>query len=281
MRPLLAVLFAATLAAPVLAQSKPAAPAPQNRSPHKPPPTTKPATQPRTAARTAPDPIRLRGFGTLGAITFQAQDSFEAILGTRTGLSFGGGAQVILPAGFYAEVGVWHFTHTGERAFVGPNQEVFPLGIPLEVGITPIEITGGWRYRHCPPPPGPPRAPQPPPSPQAPRTPQQPAPRTQAARSSAVSCDPKFIPYVGGGFSSYKYSETSEGDDSSENLDERFNGFHLLGGGEYRVMRWLRIGGEIVWSSVPDALGSGGVSAAFNEDNLGGTGFRVKVTVGR
>ena len=27
------------------------------------------------------------------------------------------------------------------------NGEVFPLGIPLEVTITPLEITGGWRFR--------------------------------------------------------------------------------------------------------------------------------------
>ena len=65
-------------------------------APQKPPP-------PRQAARPA-EPIRIRAFGTLGQVTFQAQESFDAILGSHTGVVFGGGAQVVLPSGFYLEV---------------------------------------------------------------------------------------------------------------------------------------------------------------------------------
>jgi hypothetical protein len=204
----------------------------------------------------------------VGGIQFQAQDSFDAILESHGGLVYGGGGQVLLPWGLYAEVAVWRFTRDGERAFVGPGREVFPLNIPLQVTLTPIELTGGWRYRHCPQPARPPQRPG------APKTPQ---PRTTPARA----CAPKLIPYAGGGFSSYKYTETSDFGTSDEDVDERFNGFHLLGGAEYRLMRWVAVGGEVVWSFVPDALGAAGVSAAFNEDNLGGTAFRVKISVGR
>ena len=32
---------------------------------------------------------------------------------------------------------------------------------------------------------------------------------------------------------------------------------------------------------VPDALGASGVSAEFDEDNLGGTSYRLKISIGR
>jgi opacity protein-like surface antigen len=272
MRALLAVFLATVISSPALAQS---GPEPPTATP--PASTQKPAAQTRPASSRSND-IRARAFGTFGAITFQAQESFDAILGTHTGLSFGGGGQVLLPWGLYAEVGIWQFTREGERAFVGPNREVFQLGIPLEVTIRPIELTGGWRYRHCPAPRRGPRTPQPPPRP--PQKPASPAPQPPRA-APATACDPKFIPYGGAGFSSWQYRETSEFADGDEEVNERFNGFHLVGGAEYRVMRWMAVGGEVMWSSVPDALGGGGVSAAFDESNLGGSAIRVKVTVGR
>ena len=263
MRALLFALVASSIASPALAQSKPAAP-------------QKPASQSRSTAPN-PNPIRVRAFGTFGSMTFRAEDSFDTILDSHSGLIFGGGGHVLLPWGLYAELGISRFAEEGERVFIGPGDEVFPLGIPVEISIMPIEITGGWRYRHCPAPPAPPRAPKPPPSPQSPRT----TTPQSTARAAPRACEPKFIPDAGGGLSVYRYSESGEFSDSSENVDESFTGFHLLGGAEYRLMRWVSIGGEIVWSSVPDALGAGGVSAAFSEDNLGGTAIRVKVTVGR
>ncbi|HEX4915215.1 MAG TPA: hypothetical protein VFV51_14720, partial [Vicinamibacterales bacterium] len=66
-----------------------------------------------------------------------------------------------------------------------------------------------------------------------------------------------------------------------ENVDERFNGFHLLGGAEYRVSRIVALAGEATWTTVPDALGEGGVSDAFDETDLGGISFRLKVIIGR
>jgi hypothetical protein len=259
----LIVVIGLCVACPASAQTKPAAPPPD--TPQKPATPAKPAPPAKQGAQAKPSsspqqPVSFRGFGTFGAISFQAQDSFDAILGSHGGPSFGGGAQVLLPLGFYAEFGVWRFTHEGERVFVGPNQEVFPLGIPLDVTITPIEITGGWRYHHCP---QPPRAPK-------------------AAKPIVTRpCAPRLIPYAGGGFSSYAYRETSDSAAADEDVSSRFGGFHLLGGVDYKVTRWVSIGGEAAWSSVPNALGEGGVSAAFEEDNLGGMLVRLKVTVGR
>jgi hypothetical protein len=258
---LLAMAFL-VIAIPAYGQTKPAPPPPQTGAPQKPATPAKAAT--RTPPGENPNAIGVRGFGTFGAVTFQARDSFDAILESHDGLTYGGGVQVLLPWGLYAEVGAWRFSGSGERAFVGPNQEVFRLGIPVDVTVTPVEITGGWRYRHCPAPPRPPGKPR----------------AAPPVRTAARPCVPKLIPYAGGGLTLLKYSETSEFADNSEQVDERFSGYHLVGGVEYRVLRWLAMGGEVAWSSVPDAL-EGGVAAAFDEHNLGGTTFRVKVSVGR
>jgi hypothetical protein len=196
------------------------------------------AAMPAAAQNTG---VGVRGFGSFGAVLFTAQDSFEAVFGQPTGPIFGGGGQVLLPSGIYAEVAFRQFKRTGERVFVGPDDEVFRLGIPLEVTIQPIDITGGWRIRRW----------------------------------------REVVPYVGGGFSIYRYKETSDFADPGEDVDERFSGFHVVGGAEYLVLRWLAVGGEVSWATIPDALGQGGASAAFGEDDLGGISFRLKVSVGR
>ena len=185
--------------------------------------------------------IGVRGFGTFGSIRFQAQDSFEAVLGSPSGPIVGGGGQVLLPWGIYIEGRASRFKQDGERVFVGPNNEVFRLGIPLQVTVTPLEITGGWRYHN---------------------------------RS-------RVVPYGGLGYSSYRYKETSDFADAGENVNNSFTGFHIVGGAEFRALRWVALGGEVAWSSIADALGEGGVSAAFDEHNLGGTTVRLKVSVGR
>jgi hypothetical protein len=251
------------------AQTKPAPPPPQPGkpgTPAKPAPPSTPQSQP--AAQSNPTPIRVRGFALFGGTTFQAQESFDAVLGGHSGALFGGGGQVLLPWSTYAEVGLSRFKRSGERVFVGPNREVFPLGIPVDVTITPLEISGGWRYRHCP-------------RPVTAKPPAKGAKPAPPLPAKPLTCAPKLVPYVGGGYSAYKYTESSEFSTPDEDVDDWFSGFHLLGGAEYQAMRWLAVGGELGWSTIPDALGAGGVSAAFEEDNLGGVTFRLKVVVGR
>jgi len=119
--------------------------------------------------------------------------------------------------------------------------QVFQLGIPLTATIVPIEITGGYRF-------------------------------LQFGR---------FVPYAGGGFGTYKYTETSEFADSSENVSASYTGYHVLGGVDVGLTAWLRAGGEIQYASVPNAFGAGGLSQQFNETNLGGTTFRAVISVGR
>jgi opacity protein-like surface antigen len=195
------------------------------------------------AAQSSDDGIGVRGFASVGNISFTARESFDAVLDTSSGPIVGGGAQVLLPWGLYVEVSAARFRREGERAFVGPapNHEVFKLGIPLEVTITPLDVTGGWRWRRW----------------------------------------DRIVPYGGVGFSSYRYQETSDFADPDENVDERYSGFHVVAGAEYALLRWLAVGGELSWSSIPNAIGEAGVSQVFNEDNLGGRTIRLKISVGR
>lgn len=218
--PLALTVFALVVAAdPAGAQSRPRPrPAPQSRS------------------------IQIGGYGMFGLFNFTAVETFDAVLGKPSGNIYGGGGTVGLPlGGLFVDIGAWRFKEVGERVFIN-NGEVFHLGIPVTVTITPLEITGGWKFRR---------------------------------RNS------RLVPYAGGGVTIYGFKETSTFSTPAEDLDERFNGYHILGGVEYKVMRWLGLGGEVTWTTIPDAIGTGGASKAFGENDLGGTSFRAKITVGR
>lgn len=87
--------------------------------------------------------------------------------------------------------------------------------------------------------------------------------------------------YVGGGAGTYFYKETSDFADPSEDLSERFTSYHALAGVEFGGRGPVRTAFEVQFTSVPNALGTSGASAAFGEHNLGGVQFRIKVLAGR
>ena len=217
--PLALAVFALLVGAdPAAAQSRPR-PAPQSRS------------------------ISIGGYGMFGLINLTAVDTFDAILGQSSGHIYGGGATIGIPlGGLFVDIGAWRFKQVGERVFITNGREVFHLGIPVTITITPVELTAGWRFRR---------------------------------RNS------RLVPYAGGGVTWYGYKETSSFSTPSEDVDERFNGYHVMGGVEYRVMRWLGLGGEAAWTTIPDAIGTGGVSKVFGDTDLGGASFRAKITIGR
>jgi opacity protein-like surface antigen len=186
--------------------------------------------------------VSVRGFGEVGATVFTAAESFAAIFGSRTGPVFGGGVEVVLPRRVFVGVAASRFRKTGERVFISDGER-FGLGIPTRVTLTPLQITGGYRF-----------------------------PRVIG-----------LTPYAGAGPGWYRYAETSEFAGTGEDVNERFSGFHLLGGAEVEVTRWLSLGGELQWATVPDAIGddANGVAREFSESNLGGTTIRLKVVIGR
>ena len=187
--------------------------------------------------------VSIGGYGMLGMFNFTAHESFEAVLGKSSGPIFGGGARIGIPyGGLFADIGAWRYQDEGERVFV-VNDVVYPLNIATEISVTPVELSAGWQFR--------------------------------------VRTMPKLLPYVGGGLTLMNYSEQSDFATDAENFAETFSGYHLFGGVEYKISRWLGLAGEASWTTVPDAIGETGASHEFNEDNLGGTSFRFKVTIGR
>lgn len=187
-------------------------------------------------------PLSIRGFGDAGVTVFSATQSFKAILGRPSGSSFGGGVELGLPKHLFVTVAASRFRRTGHRGFVFEGQ-VFELDEPATITITPLEVTGGYRFTHL----------------------------------------KAIVPYGGGGGGWHKYQETSAHSTDADDVHATFTGYQVLGGAEVPLGTWLAAAAEAQFASVPNALGrdSTGVSSVYNEHNLGGFTFRVKVIVGR
>ena len=182
----------------------------------------------------------LRGFGDVGATTFTAEQSFDAILGSKSGAVFGGGVEAV-ERQVFLNVRASRFRKTGHRVFLFEGEQ-FDLGIPTTITVTPVELTGGYRFPFW----------------------------------------TRLVPYAGLGVGWHMFTETSDFATSNENVEDRFTGFHVLGGAEVRLARWIGLAGELQWATVPDAIGDdpNSVSHEFNESDLGGTTVRVKIVVG-
>ena len=184
----------------------------------------------------------VRLFGDAGVDRLSASRTFNAIFGQDNGSVYGGGGEVVLRSGWFVRVGAWRFKEVGERAVRLDNQ-TYRLGIPLTVTIFPVEVSGGYRF--------------------------------------PIGRQRRFVTYVGAGVSSHAYKETSPFSEGTENVNERFNGYQVLGGLEYRLHRMFGVAGELQYTTVPDAIGEGGLSAEFNEKDLGGVIMRVRLLLGR
>jgi hypothetical protein len=193
-------------------------------------------------------PLRIAVFGTAGLFTATAHKSFDAVLDTRSGLDVGAGAQVAWQSGrlrgLFVEVDASRFEEIGQRVFIDDG-EVFPLGIPLTIGLTPIEVSAGYRLN-----------------------------TVRRTRGGVVAS--RLASFLGGGVGSIGYREV----DDESTITDRFTAYHVMGGADVTVWRLLQIGAEARYRWVPDGLGIGGASDAFNETDLGGTTIRVRIGVG-
>lgn len=193
------------------------------------------------AAQDAPA-LSIRPFVMASEQSFAAIDTFDAAFGKTSFPFFGGGVQVVVNDRFFAELGASRFRQTGERAYRS-GTKVFRLGIPLTATITPLEITGGYRFR--------------------------------------LRHLPRVRPFVAAGFGSYGYTETSSFAEAGEDVDTRHSGFVMNGGAEFRLHRWVGFSADVQYSHVPGILGQAGVSQQAGESDLGGVAARFKVVVGR
>jgi hypothetical protein len=182
--------------------------------------------------------IGIRGFAAFDYQSFVASESFDAILDTDSGPLFGGGVEVTLPWNLFVQVSAARLRETGQRVFRA-NDRIFKLGIPTTITITPLDFTGGYRFRFW-----------------------------------------RMVPYAGAGGGSQAYRETSEFAEDDENVDERHGSFHILGGVDVPIWRWVGAAFEVQHRWVPDAIGEAGISQEFGEEDLGGTSVRLRVYVG-
>ena len=173
-------------------------------------------------------------------------DTFDATLGSSTGLFFGGGVEVVLPERWFISARLSHFQKSGERVFVDGG-DVFPLGIDMKVGITPIEVSAGYRFQ--------PRG-----------STGNDAFRTSAAASVGIGIRKAPISRIPAKTSATRFRDiTSLEAQSSE------------WGGSFAIA------GEGQWTTIPNAFEGAASSAAdaFGESNLGGIAFRVRFVIGR
>ena len=198
--------------------------------------------QPRPAppgSRTAPkkQPIGFRAYGFYDFEVKSASQTFTAVTGSSIFNGFGGGFEVTnLWKNVFARLTVSYASKSGQRVFVN-NNTVFPLGIPLTVSMTPIEVAAGWRQ--------------------------------------TVDRRGLYSAYAGGGAMFLAYSETSTQSIAGEDTSQTFGGFTLFGGFDRGFHKNLFVGAEAMYRGVPSAIGTAGVSQIYGETNLGGFAVRV------
>jgi len=79
----------------------------------------------------------------------------------------------------------------------------------------------------------------------------------------------------------HRYTESSLGAEADK-VSLSFAGFHILGGVEFPMSRWLAVAGEAQWAVVPNALGGpNSIGGEFGKTSLGGTSVRAKIVIGR
>jgi hypothetical protein len=203
------------------------------------------ATLALLAAAPAYAQLDVRPFVQFADERYAASKTFNALFETNTVPSWGGGVELVVHRRFFAEVAMSRMSKTGQRFFLDDSLNVFRLGIASHVTITPVEVSGGYRFGK------------------------------QNAR---------VRPYASAGIGWYRYVQVDDFSDPSENVDQTHVGFAATGGLEVRIARWIGIAGDARFTHVAGILGQGGKtsgSQVANETDLGGVAARIRVILGR
>jgi len=196
-------------------------------------------------AKPSPPPPRtprigFQGFGLLGVNVPVAKESFEAAGLDTSALELGGGAQV---------TDLWRnlFVEVSVSRWSGTGERVFldDTGNRFPLGI-PLEV----------------------------ETTHIDASVGWRVRGNGVAT------YFGGGAGAALYTEQSPFTQPGDDLDTRATSYHLLGGVEFPLRRWLALSGELRYRFVPGLLGDDGVSEALDEDRFGGLQAGLALRVG-
>jgi len=174
-----------------------------------------------------------------GYFGMSATKSADALFESSGGFTWGGAARYSFKGGFFVSAGARTFSKEGERVFLAS-----PTDTVARLGFPlSIRITPMFvtaGYRF---------------------------------REGKM-----VVPYAGIGGSLTSFSEESSVAGRSYDESRTETGFHVVGGAE--VGRGLfRFGAEVGWSTVPDAVGVGGVSAIYGESDIGGWSVVGKVVI--
>jgi hypothetical protein len=188
----------------------------------------------------ASDRVQFRLYFMTDVSSIGAPKTFDAVFGTSRVIANGAGGEVLgLWKNTFARVLVSGASLEGSRVVV-VNDEPISLGIPLTVTMRPIEIGGGWRFEEG--------------------TPEW------------------IVPYAGAGFVRIAYNETSDFAMPGDNVSLSLDGLSIFGGVDVRLWRLVAAGVEGQYRKV-SGLGTGGVSQAFGERELGGFTFRFLIGI--
>ena len=105
------------------------------------------STQPVRRPPPRKPPVGIRAYGFYEFQSLAAAESFKTVTGSSTANGFGAGVEVTnVFSKVFLRATFAHAGKDGNRVFVNDGQ-VFNLGIPFTIGLTPIEIGGGWRSK--------------------------------------------------------------------------------------------------------------------------------------
>lgn len=172
-----------------------------------------------------------------GYLDLAASKSAKAVFGSSGGATFGGSAAYRWSNGFYLSAGARYFSKKGERAFVADASSP-AFSLGHPLTFRLIPVTATLGYRF----------------------------RRQSM----------LVPYAGLGFGIASSHEESNTAGEIDTLDQTKASGHLVAGLEVGRGSW-RVAGEVAYSSVPDALGLGGVSRVYGEKDAGGLSAVGKV----
>lgn len=176
-----------------------------------------------------------------GYFTLNAKDSAKAVFdGSGGGATFGGEVRYAFGSGFYVAGGGSYFKKDGERVFVAAN------GSPVfrlghPLSVRIIPVYGTIGYR--------------------------------LRRSSSL------VPYAGLGFGVALYREQSTVGGLTDSVSASKASGRAVAGVELGRGQ-VRIGAEVRYSRVPDAIGVGGVSKVYDEKDIGGLSLVGRIVLG-
>jgi opacity protein-like surface antigen len=183
-----------------------------------------------TAGAASPAPIEIAGEGQLGYFRMAASDSASALFGSGNALTLGGALRATLWRGAFVSIGVRTFAKEGERVFVATPD-------------SPVQKLGH--------------------------------PLTMRTTPAFVSAGYRFrngkriVPYLSVGVAVAFYRERSEVAGERFDVDKTKAGF--VGAAGVEIGRGLlRFGAEVGYTTIPNTIGSTGVSQVYGETDAGG-----------